>query len=131
MKLIYLLDGVDTGMFSGEEKDGIFLQRLIFEFQSGRSDGHFISKVHEKEYQEWYKNLPEENVCYCTFDRLYKKTIKYDKQKTLFLLAYSFENSFQGSSGYVKFSSKRMQRLYLAWVDERNRKMEVLYRSKK
>ena len=131
MKANYLLDGVDTGMFSVEEKEVIFSESLVFEFQSGRRDGYFISKVHEKEYQDWYKNLQEENVCYCTFDRLYKKTIKYDKQETLFLLAYSFENSFQGSSGYVKFGNKKLQRHYVAWVDERHRKMEALFRSKK
>ena len=61
---MYLTDPVKTRMFTGSDKNEVFAKRLVYEFQSGRKDGYFLSDGQEKAYQDWLKTLKEENVCY-------------------------------------------------------------------
>lgn len=129
MEVMYLTDPVKTRMFSGEDKIEVFAKRLVYEFQSGRTDGYFISSRQEQEYKDWLSRLNEENVCYNTADRQYRKAIRYDSFDTLFLQVKSFEQSFQGCSGVITFEDESLQPVYDGWIKQRNERFAVLYRT--
>lgn len=129
MEVMYLTDPVQTRMFSGSDKNEVFAKRLVYEFQSGRKDGYFLSNGQEKAYQDWLKTLKEEKVCYHATDRLHRKTIKYDTLDTLFLQAVSFGNSFKGCTGRLAFEDEAMQSVYEGWLQKRNERFTTLYKT--
>lgn len=126
---MYLTDPVKTRMFSGSDKNEVFAKRLVYEFQSGRKDGYFLSDGQEKAYQDWLKTLKEENVCYHATDRVHRKTIKYDTLDTLFLQVKSFDLSFDGCAGFLTFEDESMKNAYIDWLQKRNERFTTLYKT--
>ena len=126
---MYLTDPVQTRMFSGSDKNEVFSKRLVYEFQSGRRDGYFLSDGQEKAYQDWLKTLKEENICYHATDRLHRKTIKYDTLDTLFLQVKSFDLSFDGCAGFLTFEDESMKNAYIDWLQKRNARFTTLYKT--
>lgn len=126
---MYLTDPVKTRMFSGSDKNEIFAKRLVYEFQSGRKDGYFLSNGQEKAYQDWLKTLKEEKVCYHATDRLHRKTIKYDTIDTLFLQVKSFDLSFDGCAGFLTFEDESIKNAYIDWLVKRNERFTTLYKT--
>ena len=129
MEVMYLTDPVKTRMFTGSDKNEVFAKRLVYEFQSGRKDGYFLSNGQEKAYQDWLKILKEENVCYHATDRLHRKTIKYDTLDTLFLQVKSFDLSFDGCAGFLTFEDESMKNAYIDWLVKRNERFTTLYKT--
>lgn len=129
MEVMYLTDPVKTRMFSGSDKNEVFAKRLVYEFQSGRKDGYFLSDGQEKAYQDWLKTLKEENICYHATDRLHRKTIKYDTLDTLFLQVKSFDLSFDGCAGFLTFEDESMKNAYIDWLQKRNERFTTLYKT--
>lgn len=129
MEVMYLTDPVQTRMFSGSDKNEVFSKRLVYEFQSGRRDGYFLSDGQEKAYQDWLKTLKEENICYHATDRLHRKTIKYDTLDTLFLQVKSFDLSFDGCAGFLTFEDESMKNAYIDWLQKRNARFTTLYKT--
>lgn len=128
---MYLTDPVKTRMFTGSDKNEVFAKRLVYEFQSGRKDGYFLSDGQEKAYQDWLKTLKEENVCYHATDRLHRKTIKYDTLDTLFLQVKSFDLSFDGCAGFLTFADESMKNAYIDWLVKRNERFTTLYKTRR
>lgn len=129
MEVMYLTDPVKTMMFTGSDKNEVFAKRLVYEFQSGRKDGYFLSDGQEKAYQDWLKTLKEGNICYHATDRLHRKTIKYDTLDTLFLQVKSFDLSFDGCAGFLTFEDESMKNAYIDWLVKRNERFTTLYKT--
>lgn len=129
MEVMYLLDAERSMMLSGSDNNEIFAKRLLHEFQTGMSNGHFTSYENEKAYKCWLKTLKEENVLYHANGRLYRKSIKYDTHETLFLQVLSFDNSFQGCAGFVTFEDDSLKCAYDGWLEKRSKRLKSLYQA--